>query len=221
MRRFLATLGVLTLVVACSSKTTTSSSSSGASTSSGSSGSTTPPAASTTEASVQVAGSCPAFVACGGTPSGTYDYSGGCSDVLGMLRRTCTGLNTTQTVVKVKGSIYFLADNALKRSVTIAVSGSVRIPASCVGGTCIIVEQGLSQYGFGNATCTDAGGGACDCTVSKTTPRNDSTTYTLEGNNVKTADGETYEICDDGASLKYKGKSAGTEEGSWELAKRE
>lgn len=170
---------------------------------------------------MDVRGTCPAFAACGGTPSGTYDYTGGCSDVLAPLRRNCTGLNTTQTQVSVKGSIYFLAGDALRRNVTISVSGKATVPASCVGGTCIIVEQGLSQYGFSNATCTDLGGGACECTLTRTTTRADATTYTVSGNAVTTADGDTYEICDDGTSLKYKGKSAGTESGTWELAKRE
>lgn len=223
MKRALLAVSGLVVLVACSSTTTTTSGSSsggssGNGSSSGSSGSEAPPA-STTSATVDVDSSCPAFTPCGGNPSGTYDYTGGCVDVFASVRGMCSGIDASGVKVTLKGSIYFLAGNALKRDVTIDVSGTVLFPASCVANVCTAAEQGL-QSTFPGATCTQAGTN-CSCTIQKSTTNTNSTTFTVSGNTVTTNDGETYEICDQDGTLQYSGKSAGAEKGSWTLAKRE
>ena len=60
----------------------------------------------------------------------------------------------------------------------------------------------------------------CTCTFSKTDSTINGTTYTINGSPVTTADGETYSICEQGSTFKYKGKSAGAEEGNFEPKKR-
>jgi hypothetical protein len=117
----------------------------------------------------------------------------------------------------VTGTIYFLAGGILHRDVRLETKGNVMIPAACSIGSCSTVESALKDSGI-EATCT--GTSSCTCAVSLTESSTDATTFAQSGNTVTTADGDTYEICVDGSKLTYKGKSAGAEDGSWELQKR-
>jgi hypothetical protein len=221
---------VLGLLVACSSSSTTSNSSSsgssGTTSSSGSSGTTsssgssgnTEPAASTTAADVQLGGTCPAFTPCGGSLSGTYDYTGGCvADALSSLKTACPTADTSKLTLKVTGSIYFLANAALHRNVTAVLGGSLTIPQACSFGQCATAQSQLTASGL-TATCT--GTTDCTCTVSKTDKQTSATTFTVNGNTVTTGDGDTYDICLSGADLTYKGTAAGSEDGTWTLKQR-
>ena len=71
---------------------------------------------------------------------------------------------------------------------------------------------------FDTVTCT--GSGACTCTIAKTTSVKNATTFAVSGNSVTTDDGESYQICAQTNTLRYAGKSLGSESGSWELVKR-
>lgn len=203
-----------------SSSGESSTSSSGASTSSsGGSSSGDVPAASTKEVDIQFNAACAAFTPCGNTPSGTYDYTAGCvGDVFAQARANCDALDTSKAKATVKGSIYFLAGGALKRDVTVRVSGTLTFPNSCVFGQCALAETGLKTQ-FPNATCA-ANGANCDCTIDRTETNTAATTFTVVGNTINTADGDTYEHCVAGTSFKYKGNSAGAEGGTWELMRR-
>lgn len=176
------------------------------------------PPASTVEADVEIGATCPAFTACGGSLDGTYDYSGGClGDLLADARKQCPTLDSSGVKVVVKGSLHF-SGGVLDRNVVSTVSGVLAFPAACAAGQCGVVETALKGAGFPTAKCT--GSSACDCTVSRVETTKNKTTFTTAGSTVTTGDGETYEICAKGADVTYRGKSAGSEEGSWSLKKR-
>lgn len=175
------------------------------------------PPASTTEAEVDIDGTCSAFVACGGNPQGTFDYTGGClDDVFSQARSACPALDTSNAVVKVKGSITFKGA-ALTRDATVTISGSITFPQTCSAGQCALLENELKSA-FDSASCS--GSSSCTCTISKTENEKDATTYTIQGSVVKTADGDEYTICEKGSDLSYSGASAGSEEGTFTMKKR-
>jgi hypothetical protein len=177
----------------------------------------TPPA-STKEVDVQFNAACPEFRGCGGNPSGTYDYSAGCvPDVFAQVKDACPAVDLSRVKVTVKGTVHFL-NNVLKRDVTVKISGSITLPRECTGGQCAQVEAALKGE-FPSTTCTAAGDG-CSCTLDKTERDASSTGFTVNGDTLTTADGETYTICEQGSTLTYSGASAGAEEGTWELTKR-
>src|SRR5690606_25760151 len=136
------------------------------------------PAASTKEIDVEYKAACPAFTACGGNPSGTYDYSAGCvGDAFAKVKEACPTVDTSNAKVTIKGTIYFLAESALKRDVTLKISGSLEVPAECVpGGQCAAAETAL-KGAFPNTTCAAADAG-CTCTLDETNAKTSSTTFT-------------------------------------------
>lgn len=228
-------VGSLSLVVACSSATTgqETGSSSGnnnnsnggpaadggpsGSDSGGQSSSGSVPEASKAEAPVDIDGTCPSLNACGGAISGTYDYTAGClADAFSAAKAQCPTLDTSGAKVIVKGSLHF-SNGALTRAATSTISGSIVVPAACSAGQCATVQAALKNA-FDSVTCT--GSSSCTCTISNTSATNNDTTYTVSGSTVTTADGDTYSFCIEGSKLTYKGKAAGSEDGTWSLAKR-
>ena len=224
-------IGSLALVAACSSTTGQETGSSSGNNSSGSpavdggssgaeggqSSSGSVPEASKTEAPVDFDGTCPSLNACGGSLSGTYDYTAGClADVFSAAKAQCPALDTAGAKVIVKGSLHF-SNGALHRAATSIISGSIVVPASCSAGQCATVEAALKNA-FDSVSCT--GSSSCTCTISDTSTTNNDTTYTVSGSTVTTGDGDTYSICVEGNKLTYKGKAAGSEDGTWSLAKR-
>ncbi len=185
--------------------------------SSGGDSSTSVPPPSTSEANVDLDGTCPAFSACGGDPQGTYDYSAGCiADAVSSVKAQCPTADASGLKVTVRGSLTFLGD-ALTRDAVAVTSGTIVLPAACTQGQCAAVESALKSA-FDSATCT--GSASCTCTVKRTDTTKNATTFTVAGNTLTTADGDSYAICVAGGSLKYQGKSAGSEDGLWELTKR-
>jgi hypothetical protein len=178
----------------------------------------TKPAASTKPEPVDIDGTCSAFAACGGALSGTYDYTGGClTNAFAAARQQCPAIDVSGANVTVTGSIYFLTPGTLARDVTTRVTGTIVVPASCAAGQCNLIQTALGA-GFDSVTCT--GSSSCTCTVAKTDVERASEAYTITGNRVLTASGETYDYCTQAATLGYEGKSAGTEVGIWQLKKR-
>lgn len=247
MKSFLC-VGALTaigLVFACSVKNTDTSSSSGqsntsggtsggtsGSTSGGTSGSTSGgtsggpsghlPPASAKEFDVQFNAACPQFTGCGGNLSGTYDYSAGCvGDIFKGLKDVCPTVDISGAKVTVQGTLYFLADAALTRFVTVKMTGSIKLPTACIptAQACAAAETALKGE-FPNTTCASEGSG-CTCTMNETRSETSSTTFTVNGDTLTTDDGATYTICEQGSTLKYRGASAGSEDGTWELTKRQ
>jgi hypothetical protein len=176
-----------------------------------------PPPASTAEANVDIGGTCPAFAACGGSPSGTYDYAGGClSEVFAAAKAQCPTLDTSGAKVTVRGSLHFVG-NALTRDLVSTTSGTIIVPAACTAGQCSAVAAALKP-GFDTVTCT--GTTSCTCTVKQTATTSNATTFSVAGDTLTTADGDSYSVCVQGSSFKYEGKSTAAEDGVWDLKKR-
>lgn len=175
------------------------------------------PAPSTTEAEIDIDGTCSAFAACGGSPQGTYDYTGGCiDDVFADAREACPAIDTSKAKITVKGSVTF-AGSALTRNITVTTSGSITFPQACTYGQCALIESQLKST-FDSISCS--GSGDCTCVVSRKDVETDATTFAVSGNTLTTADGDEYSICVSGADFSYSGKSAAAEEGSFTLKKR-
>jgi len=132
------------------------------------------------------------------------------------LRKACPTVDTSKLKVTAKGTIY-LDGASLGRDVTVHTTGEITLPASCTQGQCAAVEANL-KGAFDSVSCT--GSTSCTCAVSKTETNTDGTTYTIDGSTLKTADGDSYSICASGSDLKYTGKSAGSEEGSFTLKRQ-
>lgn len=81
----------------------------------------------------------------------------------------------------------------------------------------LAVEAALKS-GFDSVTCT--GAAACTCTVKRTDSGSDVTTFAIAGDTLTTAGGDSYAICEQGNTFRYKGKSTASEDGIWELKKR-
>src|SRR4051794_37204359 len=63
------------------------------------------PPASTAEGDITYDKACTEFTACGGTPSGTYDYTSGClGDLFSILRAQCPTADASGAKVTVAGS---------------------------------------------------------------------------------------------------------------------
>jgi hypothetical protein len=137
-------------------------------------------------------------------------------DVFAQARKSCATLDATNAKVTVQGSLQF-AGNGLLRNSTVKTSGTISIPVSCSQGQCALVQSALAMV-FDSVKCT--GAAACTCTIDDTTTVSNATTFAVSGDTVTTADGETYSICEEAGTLRYKGKSAGSEDGHWALKKR-
>ena len=115
--------------------------------------------------------------------------------------------------VVAKGTLVFEGAN-LKRTVTATTTAKVTLPASCtMSQPCSLVQLGLglpppTGPGFESATCTNSasGAGACDCDVVKRIADTSTTTYTLAGNTITTADSKTYDYCVTGSKMTYRDK---------------
>ena len=184
----------------------------------GDGGSSSVPPASATEAPVTFDRTCAAFSACGGSIGGTYDYTAGCVDnVFDAAKTACPTIDVSGTKVTVTGSLHFTSGNKLTRASKVNIAGQVIVPATCARAQCAAVEAELRKV-FDSASCT--GNAACTCTISDAKSANNTTTYAVSGSTVTTDDGETYSFCSEGSTLRYQGRSAGSEDGEWSLKKR-
>lgn len=147
-------------------------------------------------------GSCAPFVACGGAPAGTWRYAaGGCVDELSIAM--CPTLEVKSSTLKMRG-ILTIGATTLERLSEAKVTAAIAIPPECTAqanGSCALVQLGLilappGGPGFDTASCVNgAAQGSCECEVEETIFDQSSTTYTLSGTSIVTADQKTYEFC--------------------------
>jgi hypothetical protein len=111
-----------------------------------------------------------------------------------------------------------LADaTTISRKTDVKFTATFGVPKACkdgigAGTTCADVGTAIMLgAGLDMATCTDAVGGAGDCTCDVGSTMLDSTTdmYTTSGN-VLTAGARTYDYCVMGSSIEYKETTAKT-----------
>ncbi len=170
---------------------------------------------------VSVEAQCPALTACGGDVEGTWDYTGGCAQLdLSALQEACTGLTITNTSATAVARVVFAAGN-VTRNYTVTGKATVAIPASCVlAGGCANIQSAITS-GPTTASCTDDGSGGCTCAVASTTSDEGATTYTIQGNEIVTGDGNEYTFCSQGGTMSYSHASGSSpEQGVFTLTKR-
>jgi hypothetical protein len=183
----------------------------------GDAASSSKPRASETEITFDTDGTCNAFTACGGNPTGTYDYQSGCvANVFASIRQSCPGLDTSGVVIKGKGTVY-LDGVTLTRVISSHATGTVVFPQACNPVGCTALANAL-RPGFESITCT--GTTSCTCTISKRSVANDANTYTISGSTLTTGAGDRFEFCDKSGTIEYRGAGADADEGTWTLKKR-
>lgn len=167
-------------------------------------------------------GNCPAFTACGGDPTGLWKVTGGCVDdtIFAGAKMQCPGLTVTNPVFQARGTV--LADaTTITRKTDVKFTATFAVPKACkdgigAGTTCADVGTAIMLgAGLMMATCTDAVGGAGDCTceVGDTTLDNTTDMYTTAGNVLTTGTGtaaRTFDYCVMGSEIKYKETTAKT-----------
>ncbi|HVH40829.1 MAG TPA: hypothetical protein VM925_00755 [Labilithrix sp.] len=168
-------------------------------------------------------GTCPAFTACGGDVIGTWAVSGGCvsADTFAAAKQPpCEGVQESDVVIKAAGTMVATATTIHRKS-KVDMSAKLFIPQACAaqaGGNCALVEYGLTneiEPGtpplFDKASCTSAGGGACNCTVSRATAEDETSDYTVAGNTLtSTNPTRTFDYCVDGTKNTYKETTDGS-----------
>jgi hypothetical protein len=173
-------------------------------------------------ADVSVEAQCSALTACGGDVEGTWNYTGGCTELdFSSLQAACPGLSVTNTSATVDASVVFAGGN-VTRSYTVTGSATVDVPSSCteVAGGCSGVESAIAG-GSTTASCTDDGSGGCTCAVGSTASDDSESTYTVEGNQILTGDGNAYAFCVEGGTMSYSHTSGSSpEQGVFTLAMR-
>ncbi len=164
-------------------------------------------------------GSCSTLTACGGDPTGTWNYTQGClADPFAQAKKTCQALNVTQQTATVQGCIQF-AGNLVGRNVKVSYSASATFPLACALGDCANAETALKGY-FQTATCTKSTT-ECNCTVASTYTTTGGDTYSTANNQIVTGAGDHYDFCVNGTSLGYSHVSGSAQEpGNYTLTKQ-
>ncbi len=172
--------------------------------------------------SVNIQASCPTINACGGDPTGTWDYASGCAEVnLDQVKQACSGASVTNVAATVAGRVTFGA-GSVSRSYDLQYSATVNVPSTCAqpAGGCSVI-QGVIAPSFDTATCADDGSGGCKCDVTGHDQGAGATTYTVQGTDIVTGDGNSYAFCVQGGTMSYRHTNGSSPEaGSFQLTKR-
>ena len=213
-------------LAACSSSPTTNPGNDGGGSDGGSdgptqnndTGTTTGPSAAT----IDLKETCPSFTPCGGAVEGTWDYTGGCAELdLSQLQQACSGITVSNTSATVTARVVFAAGQ-VNRKYTATGKATINVPAVCAqpAGGCTVLQSEI-QSGGDTATCSDDGGGGCNCNITSTVNDEKVDSYTVQGDTVVTGDGNSYDFCVNGGSMTYRHSSGGSpEHGSFTLTKR-
>jgi hypothetical protein len=171
---------------------------------------------------ISIQASCPAITACGGDPTGTWDYASGCGEVnLDQVKQACPSASVNNVQATVAGRVTFGA-GMVTRAYDLEYSATVVVPAACAqpAGGCTAV-QNLIAGGFDTASCASDGSNGCNCDVTGHDQSAGATTYTVQGNQVVTGDGNSYDFCVQGGTMSYRhANGASPEAGSFQLSKR-
>ena len=170
-------------------------------------------------ANIELQDSCPSFTPCGGDVEGTWDYTGGCAELdLSQLKQACSGITVSDTSATVTARVVFAAGQ-VNRTYTATGKAKLNVPAVCAqpAGGCTALQSAIGA----DATCSDDGGGGCNCNITSTASDDKTDSYTVQGDTVVTGDGNSYDFCVNGGSMTYRHSSGDSaEQGSFQLTKR-
>jgi hypothetical protein len=163
-------------------------------------------------APVTIQDSCPDFTACGGTPSGSWCYSGICIETADFLGPAVEALALCPNLVldlggTVVGRLEFTGGTNVTREATTHIEGTASIPGLCLtiaGRTCADVEAAIDGQlaPNGSATCSVGAGNVCNCSAVWDLLVNDAATYTVTDSTL-TVGARTYDFCAQETSFEF------------------
>jgi hypothetical protein len=118
-------------------------------------------------APVRVESSCSSTV-CGGDPTGTWDYAGGCQPVARLfsdILRGCPSAVLGASSATVAGRLRLARTGGIgEGSAVVHANAVATLPPSCVPGGCASTEADFLRRGYARASCAVDGSG-CRCDV--------------------------------------------------------
>ncbi len=149
-----------------------------------------------------LASSCPGDTACGGDPTGSWRYAGGCFvDPSTDLREQCPGYTVVSGTGTVIGTLS-LDGARVAQDLTVAGSLVLDFPSSCAPGGCSVLGLQLAEAAGTPGSC-EAMGGGCRCDVTVAQSIDWSGAYTISGGAITVEDGTTLDFCVSGDTLRY------------------
>ena len=148
-------------------------------------------------------GGCTDFTACGGDPTGTWDYDSICiEDPFADVRDACGTITFEDTMGTARGRVR-LDGATVSRDVTVMISATAIFDPSCAIAGCDTIEGAL-RMALTSASCAANAGGGCDCAISETVRIDETDGYRVEGTQVITDDGTTYDFCVAGGTMQHR-----------------
>lgn len=139
------------------------------------------------DGSIAVRQSCELAACGGGELAGkSYRYVGACVEqdaLLGNLAAQCAGLEIVELGGQVRGTVSF-TDDSVTQDVTLEFAIVLTLPADCLQGSCELTAADLASGGTPGASCEDADGGACTCSLPLTSSAQASTSFAASGDQV-------------------------------------
>jgi hypothetical protein len=130
--------------------------------------------------------SCP-FTGCGGTITGTWNFTESCSAPISMPDPGCP-TSTGSVTPSYSGYITFNSSGTYIRSLSVTGPLTLHLPKACVDEACSSVATMLNNSGYyTGVTCTSDGSGGCNCSGQMAgSAQVDQGTWSTSGNNVTT-----------------------------------
>lgn len=154
--------------------------------------------------------------ACGGDPTGTWNYRNGCAteSAFAELTAMCTGVEVMNEARTTQGTLVMQANGSFTLDVNTLASGNLTVPSTCalMAGGCAGIEALIEGSGPDTmATCT--GIAACECAVNARVRDTESGTWTQSGGVVTTVTTEArqHHVCVEGNVLRYRDVPTGGE----------
>ncbi len=137
--------------------------------------------------------------ACGGDIVGVWTVESSCGwEATPNFFDMCPGSTMTVTAGSLTGTRTFNADMTFTFDTETSLEMDLALDSmTCYGVDCATFQAALANEGL-SGTCTDAGGGMCECALSVTTPNTTQGTWVTANNAlvVTTEDGEAFiEYC--------------------------
>jgi hypothetical protein len=146
--------------------------------------------------------------ACGGVGTGTWTYTGACSNdpaLVSSFTTACPGAMLTSSTYAATGTLAINLVGTFARDLTMTAVGTFFVPASCArpAGGCVGLQTLLATDLNVAVTCSPLSGGDCGCTGTRTITTSDSGLYADVGNVITVNGTESYFYCVSGAQLSY------------------
>ncbi len=145
------------------------------------------------------------FTACGGELAGSsWQYARVCVEegaLFGGLTQLCEAIELGDVTGTVSGTLTF-DQTTYTEDVTVSITASLTIPASCGLANCTIAQALAIAAGLTGTACTNTGAGNCECTAPITIARDTTGDYTTSSTEL-TRDDQVGAYCASQNSLAF------------------